>query len=62
VLLELRSQKLSTAADVINAVAALRSRCEDFITYSQYAAIKYKAGLTYLVLIQYQCFGAGGVL
>ena len=41
-MLELRSHKLATASDVIRAIGALRSSLEDFITYSQYAAIKYK--------------------
>lgn len=41
-LLELRSRKLDTAEAVIMAVGSLRSSFENLITYSQYAAIKYK--------------------
>ncbi len=42
VLLELRSHKLATVADVVKSVGMLKTRFEEFITYSQYAAVKYK--------------------
>jgi hypothetical protein len=48
VLLELRSHKLATISDVIKSLGTLRGSFEDFITYSQYAAVKYKVIAEYM--------------
>jgi hypothetical protein len=50
-LLELRSHKLATISDVIKSLGTLRGSFEDFITYSQYAAVKYKVTAVYMYVV-----------